>query len=180
MRIFFFGVLLSLLIPFGAFGPTPNPGDPFIIISKRTNELAYYEDNQVVLRAPAATGVNAEDTPEGVFMIVVKAENPYDRRRDIEGGDPRNPLGSRWIGFDARHTDGRIYGIHGNSNPDSIGKKVTNGCIRLHEQDIQALFASVPYGTKVLITNEDRPIEELALSYLNRQTPNTMHKKALP
>ncbi|NGP43628.1 L,D-transpeptidase [Bacillaceae bacterium SIJ1] len=144
--------------------------DVFIIVSKAKNELAYFEKGSLKYTVPVATGLQPDDTPEGIFTVVVKAADPYDRKRDIPGGVPENPLGSRWIGLDARETDGRIYGIHGNNNPASIGQRVTNGCVRLHEADIQRLFAETPYGTHVLITSEDSSYESLAEAYFNRSS----------
>ena len=53
-----------------------------------------------------------ELTPEGTFDIVMKAKDPYYIAKNIPG-DTENPLGSRWMGFNARGTDGSKYGIHG-------------------------------------------------------------------
>lgn len=68
---------------------------------------------------------------------MIKAKDPYYRKKNIEGGAKNNPLGRRWIGFDARGTDGRTYGIHGTSDETSIGKFITAGCVRLHNQDVE-------------------------------------------
>ncbi len=75
---------------------------------------------------------------------------------------PQNPLGVRWIGFDARETDGRIYGIHGTNQPGSIGKYVSNGCIRVENREVSHLYDQVPLGTKVWIVSTDQSFEELA------------------
>jgi lipoprotein-anchoring transpeptidase ErfK/SrfK len=141
------------------------PGDPFIIVNKTSNELAFIAENRVETVVDAATGVTDDLTPEGLFTITVKAENPYYRKKDIPGGSPENPLGSRWIGFDAEETDGRIYGLHGTNNPSSIGKRVSQGCIRLQNDFIESLYPKVPLGTKILVTSSTKTFEELATEY---------------
>jgi hypothetical protein len=42
-------------------------------------------------------------------------------------------------------------GIHGTPFKDSIGKAVTHGCIRMHDEDITWLYENVPVGTLVII-----------------------------
>lgn len=141
---------------------TVNHGEPFIIINKANNKLAFIDDNEVQEILPVGTGKSQELTPEGLFTVKVKAVNPYYRKKNIPGGDPRNPLGSRWIGFDARNTDGRIYGIHGTNQPSSIGKFISNGCVRMHKSDVERLYDKVPIGTKVLITLSNESFKTIA------------------
>jgi lipoprotein-anchoring transpeptidase ErfK/SrfK len=159
-------ILLSFLIavisPIWPLGENPTPGDPYIIVNKTKNELAYIEDNKITLIVPVATGKSENLTPEGEFNIIVKAKEPYYRKKDIPGGHKDNPLGSRWIGFDAEGTDGRIYGLHGTNNPDSIGKYITAGCVRLHDRDVKWLFDQIPLGTKVLITRSNQDFYSIA------------------
>jgi len=81
------------------------------------------------------------------------------------GGDSKNPLGTRWIGFDAEGTDGRTYGIHGTNNPASIGHYVSEGCVRMQNEVIESIFQTVPLGTKVLITDSKQGSEALAIEY---------------
>jgi len=42
-------------------------------------------------------------------------------------------------------------GIHGTPFKDSIGKAVTHGCIRVHDEDLAWLYEHVPVGTRVII-----------------------------
>lgn len=160
-------VLLALLFvsPIWPLGPNPLPGDTFLIVNKKTNEMAFIDDNRVQTVLSVGTGKSNELTPEGLFTVTVKAENPYYRKGDIPGAHPDNPLGTRWIGFDALDTDGRIYGLHGTNDPSSIGKYVSNGCIRLQNEGIESLFPFIPLGTRVLITSSDRPFAELGIEY---------------
>ncbi|WP_445493188.1 L,D-transpeptidase [Niallia sp. 03133] len=160
--------LLSMLLfisPIWPLGSNPLQGDPFIIINKRTNELSIVNENRVQTTISVGTGKTEEMTPEGVFTITVKAINPYYRKKNIQGGHPKNPLGTRWIGFDAKGTDGRTYGIHGTNNPASIGEYVSQGCIRMQNESIQTIFDSIPLGTKVLVINSNKSTEQLGKEF---------------
>lgn len=159
-------ILIAFFIsPIWPLGPNPLPGDPFVIVNKSKNELAFIYENKLQTVVSVGTGKTQELTPEGLFTITVKAKDPYYRRRNIPGGDPSNPLGARWIGFDAKGTDGRIYGIHGTNQPDSIGKYVSQGCIRSQNEVISSLYPIIPLGTKVLIISSGKSFEELAREY---------------
>ncbi|MCS0786807.1 L,D-transpeptidase [Cytobacillus pseudoceanisediminis] len=151
--------------PIWPLGPNPLPGDPFLIVNKQTNEVAFIHDHKVQSVITAATGKTDDLTPEGMFTVTVKAADPYYRKKDIKGGDPRNPLGTRWIGFDAEDTDGRIYGIHGTNDPASIGRYVSNGCIRLQNEAVESLYESVPVGTKILVVSSPKNFDELGREY---------------
>jgi len=150
------------LSPLWPIGPNPLPGDPFVIVNKTKNELAFINDNKVQTIVSVGTGKTQELTPEGLFTITVKAKNPYFRKKNIPGGDPKNPLGARWIGFNAKGTDGRIYGIHGTNQPASIGKYVSQGCIRTQNEVVTSLFPLIPLGTKILVTSSNKSFEDLA------------------
>jgi lipoprotein-anchoring transpeptidase ErfK/SrfK len=157
--------LFLIASPLWPLGPNPIVGDPFIIINKQTNELAYINQNEIQKIYPVATGKTEELTPEGEFSIIVKAVDPYYRKKDIPGGDPKNPLGTRWIGFDAEETDGRTYGIHGTNNELLIGHYVTQGCVRMQNKAVESLFEEIPLGTKVLILKTQKTFEELAIEH---------------
>ena len=96
-------------------------------------------------------GLGAENgTPEGVWRVKERLENPtyYPSpsaadKRIIAADDPNNPLGEHWIGLEgidgeARGREG--YGIHGTIEPESIGKAVSLGCIRMHNEDVAFLY----------------------------------------
>lgn len=141
------------------------PGDPFLIVNKHSNQVAFIDDNSIKIIDDVATGMTSELTPEGLFTVTVKAVNPYYRRKNINGGDPNNPLGTRWIGFDALGTDGRIYGLHGTNQPESIGKYVSQGCIRMKKETIEFIYEMIPLGTKILILTTSKSFEQLATEY---------------
>ncbi|SFP24278.1 L,D-transpeptidase [Salibacterium halotolerans] len=154
-----FMFVLSVLWPLNT---APEAGDPYIIINKSSNTLAYIHEGRIVEEYPVATGKKEELTPEGEFTVIVKAVRPYYRKKDIKGGSPDNPLGSRWIGFDADNTNGRVYGIHGTNRPSSIGGYVSNGCVRMRNQDVNELFEKVENGVDVWIESSTQSMEALA------------------
>jgi hypothetical protein len=43
------------------------------------------------------------------------------------------------------------YGIHGTNAPETIGRSVSHGCVRLRNEDIEKLYEMVPVGTPVYI-----------------------------
>ncbi|QCJ43376.1 L,D-transpeptidase [Bacillus sp. S3] len=156
-------ILIAFFIsPIWPLGPNPMPGDPFVIVNKTKNELAFINENKVQTVISVGTGKTQDLTPEGLFTITVKAKEPYYRRGNIPGGDPKNPLGPRWIGFDAKDTDGRTYGIHGTNQPATIGKYVSQGCIRSQNEVISSLFPLIPLGTKILVVSSKKSFEKLA------------------
>ena len=61
-------------------------------------------------------------------------------------GGPGNPLGAR-----AMYLGETEYRIHGTNNPDTIGKRVSSGCIRLTNEDVMDLYERVKVGTKVIV-----------------------------
>jgi lipoprotein-anchoring transpeptidase ErfK/SrfK len=156
-------ILIAFFIsPIWPLGSNPMPGDPFIIVNKSRNELAFINENKVQTVVSVGTGKTQELTPEGLFTITVKAKEPYFRKENIPGGHPKNPLGARWIGFDAKGTDGRTYGIHGTNQPASIGKYVSQGCIRTQNEVVSSLFPLIPLGTKILVVSSKKTFEALA------------------
>jgi lipoprotein-anchoring transpeptidase ErfK/SrfK len=65
-------------------------------------------------------------------------------------GGPLNPLGARalYLFRDGRDT---LYRIHGTNEPWSIGKAASSGCIRMLNEHIFEMYASVPVGTRVVV-----------------------------
>ncbi|MFC7370473.1 L,D-transpeptidase [Fictibacillus iocasae] len=161
----FFLLALSPVWPLGSAAET---GDPFVIINKTSNTLALVEHGKIVKTFPVATGKEDRLTPVGSFTVTVKAVNPYYRKANIPGGDKDNPLGSRWIGFDARNTDGRMYGIHGSNNPASIGTYASNGCVRMLEDDVQYVYDHIPGGAAVIVVKSKYGFDDI-LRHLKSQ-----------
>ncbi|WP_018131561.1 L,D-transpeptidase [Effusibacillus pohliae] len=105
-----------------------------ITVDMSERKLYLYQDSELVKTYPVGIGRVLSQTPQGEFMIVNKVPNP--------GG----PFGAFWMGLSKRH-----YGIHGTNDPASIGKRVSHGCIRMHNKDVLELAKRVPLGTHVTI-----------------------------
>ena len=61
-------------------------------LSIKQQIIAFIDDNKVQTVYAARHGEKPELTPEGIFTVKVKAVNPYFRKKNIPGGDPRNHL----------------------------------------------------------------------------------------
>lgn len=157
--------VLLFSVFFAGVGEVSAAGSDLIIVNKKTNKLAYFSDGKLVKTFPVATGKSKELTPEGSFKIVVKVKNrPYYKEK-IPGGDPANPLGDRWLGLEVNGTQGTTYAIHGNNNESSIGKYVSAGCIRMHNDDIHWLYPKVAKNTLVVITSSTQGMEKIATTH---------------
>ena len=69
-------------------------------------------------------------------------------------GGPANPLGARALYLFQGDVD-TLYRIHGTFQPESIGKAVSSGCIRLLNMDIADLYERVHVGTQVLVMQRE-------------------------
>ncbi|AUM94768.1 TPA: L,D-transpeptidase [Clostridium botulinum] len=107
-----------------------------IVINTKAHTLTLFRDNNVYKTYKVAVGKPSTPTPKGTFKIINRAINP--------GG----PFGARWLGLNIPYGD---YGIHGTNNPSSIGKSVSNGCIRMFNNQVIELSNLVPIGTTVTI-----------------------------
>ena len=127
-------------------------GEPEIVIVKHEYRL-YYLFNGCFVR-DFAVGLGKEgSTPEAKFLIWEKIRNPAWNPRAgvvIPYGDPRNILGTRWMAF-KDSSEYRGFGIHGTSDPSSIGQDASSGCVRMLRDDVERLFEWTPRGTRVTI-----------------------------
>ncbi|MEP3049230.1 MAG: L,D-transpeptidase [Roseibium sp.] len=62
-----------------------------------------------------------------------------------------NPLGARALYIFQGNVD-TLYRLHGTNEPQSIGKAVSSGCVRLINQDVVDLFDRVRSGAKIVVT----------------------------
>ncbi|TSI04749.1 stalk domain-containing protein [Lysinibacillus sp. BW-2-10] len=164
---FLFVMIVMLLLPHAASAEE----NQLIIVNKATNQLAFYDHGELVKTFPVGTGKKDNLTPEGTFPIVNKIKNRPYYSGGIPGGSPNNPLGDRWLGLNARGTYGTTYAIHGNNNEDSIGKYVSGGCIRMHNEDVRWLFDQVEVGTNVKIVNSSKSFNDIAKASGYQLTP---------
>ena len=146
--------------------PNPNPTKLskgyYIIITTSKNTMGYYKDGKLVKEFSVATGKSSTQTPKGKFKIVNKIVNRPYYKTHIPGGDPRNPLGNRWLGLSVGSTNGSTYAIHGNNNENSIGSNVSGGCVRMHNNEVRWLFEQVPIGTTVIISGSSQSYHQIA------------------
>lgn len=69
---------------------------------------------------------------------------------EAQPGGPGNPLGSRALYLFQGGKD-TYFRIHGTTAPKSIGRSVSNGCIRMLNAHVQDLYKRVPIGTTVTV-----------------------------
>jgi lipoprotein-anchoring transpeptidase ErfK/SrfK len=68
-----------------------------------------------------------------------------------------NPLGARAL-YLYRDGQDTYFRIHGTNEPDSIGKAVSSGCIRMLNQDVIDLYTRVPIGAPVIVLQQSSKI----------------------
>lgn len=94
-------------------------------------------------------GLGSDDsTPVGTWLVGAdKLKNPvyYSPRGEgvIAADDPKNPLGERWLPLEGIEGDAvgkQSYGLHGTIEPDSIGKNMSLGCIRMLNEDVELVY----------------------------------------
>lgn len=74
----------------------------------------------------------------------------YARYANGVPGGPNNPLGARAL-YLYRNNRDTYYRIHGTTQPSSIGRSVSAGCIRMINDHVIDLYNRVPIGTKVVV-----------------------------
>jgi len=123
---------------------------PFnILVDKSGNILMLKCDEEVIKNYIVSTGKN-NSTPVGTYKITKKLLNPtwFKAGAVVPPGSSENVLGTRWMGFDLAG-----YGIHGTTEPQSLGKQVTQGCVRMSNSDVEELYSIIPVGTEVTIVD---------------------------
>jgi len=71
-------------------------------------------------------------------------------------GGTGNPLGARAMYLWQGNAD-TLFRIHGTTEPWTIGKSVSSGCIRMINQDVIDLYGRVPAGTRVVVLGHAKP-----------------------
>jgi L,D-transpeptidase ErfK/SrfK len=148
--------------------PGPREG---IVVNLPEHRLYYYpkpkkHHKAVVVTYPISIGRMDWRSPLGETRVIGKEKHPnwYPpesiRKEHAANGDPlpkivrpgpKNPLGDYKMRLAVG--DG-TYEIHGTNNPLAVGMAITHGCIRMYPEDVAALFAAVPMGTKVWLIND--------------------------
>ena len=130
-----------------------------IDINLAARSLSLFRDGKKIRLYPIGVGKPSTPTPTGYYKILTKEVNPTwvdpsDPEFAIPSGES-NPLGYRWMQIYGN------YGIHGTNKPESIGQYVSNGCIRMNEADVEALYDLVEPGTPVDITYNRVVVEKI-------------------
>ena len=128
------------------------------VIDKKSFSMDLYVQDTLVHRYAVGLGVN-DNTPTGDWVVGSKLTNPtyYPARggKIVAADDPDNPLGEYWIalvGVGGDAVGQQRYGIHGTNEPDSIGKNMSLGCVRMHNEDVAEVYSMlVPRESTVRI-----------------------------
>jgi len=118
-----------------------------IVVDLSDRRVALFRDGRKVLSATAAIGSPATPTPTGSFYV----------NQRLIPTDKGGPFGPGAVGISAFSnvltgwTQGGPIAIHGTNAPWSIGKPVSNGCIRLPNATLRRVFAQALNGTPVVI-----------------------------
>lgn len=107
-----------------------------ILVDISLNNLAVFQDDKIIKTYTIASGKSSTPSPIGTWTIIGK---------DTWG----ESFGGRWMGFNVPWGQ---YGIHGTSEPTSIGWSSSHGCIRMKNNDVAELYKITPIGTKVIIS----------------------------
>jgi lipoprotein-anchoring transpeptidase ErfK/SrfK len=134
-----------------------NPGT--IVVETKRRELYLVLPNRKAVRYSVAVGEEAFGWT-GTAQVARKAEWPdwnpppemkkrWPHVQYVSGG-PRNPMGARALYL---YEGGRdtMYRIHGTNEPETIGRAVSSGCIRMRNIDVVDLYNRVQPGTKVIV-----------------------------
>lgn len=120
-------------------------------VDRQAHRMRLFVDG--ALRAEFRIGLGrGGSTPNGEFTIGNKLTNPdwYNGGDVVRAGDPKNPIGRRWMGL-SRNGTSTPYGIHPTNDLSSVGDNRSQGCIRVRPQDADTLFRLVPVGARVVI-----------------------------
>ena len=138
-----------------------------IVVNLAELRLYYFPPGQNIVQVyPLGIGQLGLETPVTTTRVSQKIPNPTwtptpgIRARSLEQGiklppvvpaGPNNPLGRFALRLGVGNGE---YLIHGTSAPDSVGLRVSSGCMRMNAPDIKALFEQVRVVTRVQIINE--------------------------
>jgi lipoprotein-anchoring transpeptidase ErfK/SrfK len=130
-----------------------------LYISTKEKILEVHDGEKLVAAFPVTVGSQDTVSPIGHWTVKAIAKLPnfrYDLEMLNEGErsssfymlppGPNNPAGVIWIALNKKG-----IGIHGASDPDSIGRNASHGCIRLANWDVAKLAGMVKPGVSVVV-----------------------------
>jgi lipoprotein-anchoring transpeptidase ErfK/SrfK len=127
-----------------------------VTVSRDSRQVRVFKRGELVQSYRVAVGEKKYPTPVGRYTVQTMQKNPPWNVPDSEwagelagktipGGDPRNPLVARWIGFNG------AVGFHGTDSLDSLGRAASHGCVRMRPGDVIDLYDRVDMGAPVLV-----------------------------
>ena len=135
-----------------------NTHNGVILVDTTSRALHFWSEDQTIYKLyPTSVPMSPDLTRKGRTRVVRKVKNPSWRPtpammlRDPSWPDyippgPENPLGTR-----ALYLSWQYYRIHGTQDTRKIGRRSSNGCIGLYNEDIEQLFNLAKVGTQVLL-----------------------------
>jgi L,D-transpeptidase catalytic domain len=117
-----------------------------LVIDLRSLEATLYQGRRALFHAPVGVGAGATATPVGRFYIrdrLTRYASPFYGPIAF-GTSARSPVLTDWPA-------GGYIGIHGTDQPELIPGRISHGCVRLRNADIQRLAALMPIGTPVTV-----------------------------
>ncbi len=118
-----------------------------VIADLSEHRITVVRRDDVLFRAPAATGAPASPTPTGRFFVTDRVAFPGGGALGtfafgLSGIQPHLPPG--WSGGDQ-------LAIHGTNAPSSIGRSASAGCLRVSESTLGRLRPLLRLGTPVIV-----------------------------
>ncbi len=131
---------------------TQSPSNSQIVLSLQQRRVFLYRNDMLISSYPVAIGTEETPTPQGEFAVSQMVINPVWQSPwtgEVHEPGADSALGLRWIEFAT--SDEGAFGFHGTPTTESIGRAASNGCVRMHNEDVVALFSQVDVGTRVIV-----------------------------
>ena len=114
--------------------------------------LIYRHGTEIVRAWDVGIGMVGHDTPLGEFDVGDKESEPSwpGKGELLPFGHPDNPLGTRWLGWH-RGGEKSSFGIHGTREPEGVGSRVSQGCVRMRNEEVEELYELLPRGARVRV-----------------------------
>jgi LysM repeat protein len=130
------------------------PGEVLFRVDKEKLTGTLYIDGVYIKRYPIGIGPG-NATPKGAYTVENKLIHPdwYYEGKKVPFGDPKNILGTRWMGManTVYSANGAGLGVHGTSLPETVPGRESKGCVRLRNEDVEELYDFMPQGGKIII-----------------------------